>query len=220
MIRILLVDDHSSVREGTVHMVEKESDLYITAVASGAEALEQLKLHTYNILLLDLNMPEINGLELARRVTSERFEVTIIVYTGYDIDPHFNVLVEAGVSGFISKTATREQMIQSIRSAVKGETILPTRLFRQLRRTDFLIPPSREEENATVRISINQKEQSIIEGIASGKSNKELAQTLFMSQRTVENHLTRIFEKLRVRSRGEVIVEAQRLGLISGLDIK
>ncbi|WP_308633947.1 response regulator transcription factor [Paenibacillus silvisoli] len=219
MISILLADDHPSVREGTIHMLERESDMCITAVSSGAEVLEIMKRETYDILLLDLIMPGMNGLEVARSISDQNRDVKIIIYTGYDIEPHFNLLVESGVCGFISKLSTREQMIQSLRCAVNGEALLPIKLLKQLRRTDIQILHARGEKSLD-RISISSKEQSILNEIVSGKSNKELAEIFFMSQRTIEYHLTRIFEKLNVSSRGEAIAEAQRLGLISGLDMR
>lgn len=219
MIRILLADDHPSVREGTIHMLERESDMSITAVSTGAEVLEKLQRENYDILLLDLIMPGMNGLEVARRISELNMDVKIIIYTGYDIEPHFNLLVENGVSGFISKLSSREQMIQSLRCAVNGEAMLPITLLKQLRRTDIQVLQARGEKSLD-RISISSKEQSILNEVCSGKSNKELAEIFFMSQRTIEYHLTRIFEKLNVSSRGEAIAEAQRLGLISSLDVR
>ncbi|SEN04987.1 response regulator transcription factor [Paenibacillus sp. OV219] len=219
MISILLADDHPSVREGTIHMLERESDMSITAVSTGAEVLEKLKRETYDILLLDLIMPGMNGLEVARSICELNLDVRIIIYTGYDIEPHFNLLVENGVSGFISKLSSREQMIQSLRCAVNGEAMLPIKLLKQLRRTGIQMMHARGEKSLD-RISISSKEQSILNEVCSGKSNKELAEVFFMSQRTIEYHLTRIFEKLNVSSRGEAIAEAQRLGLISDLDLR
>ncbi|AZN40345.1 response regulator transcription factor [Paenibacillus albus] len=217
MISILLADDHPSVREGTIHMLEREGDMSITAVSTGAEVLEKLQRETYDILLLDLIMPGMNGLEVARSISELNLDVRIIIYTGYDIEPHFNLLVENGVSGFISKLSSREQMILSLRCAVNGEAVLPIKLLKQLRRTDIQVLHARGEKSLD-RISISSKEQSILNEVCSGKSNKELAEIFFMSQRTIEYHLTRIFEKLNVSSRGEAIAEAQRLGLISSLD--
>lgn len=217
MIQILLVDDHPSVREGTKSIVEQESDMSVTAVSSGIEVLEILKQQSFDILLLDLNMPIMNGLEITRRITVQYPDLLIIIYTGHDINPHFNILIDAGVSGFISKTSPQDQLINAIRFAVRGETVIPTSLFKQLRRNDIRIQTSRKEEHLE-NVSINEKEQAILREIANGKSNKELAQLFLVSQRTVEYNLTRIFEKLKVGSRAEAIVEAQRLGVIPHLD--
>lgn len=212
VIHILLVDDHPSVSEGTKSMIEQEEDMYVETVISSMEALEILKNRKFDLMLIDLNMPVINGLELTKRVMAINSDIPVLIYTGYDIAPHFNLLVEAGVSGFVSKTSSREQLVSAIRCGLRGETILPVSLLRQLRRSDARI----ESINGEIidSVSINEKEQLILKLAAQGKGNKEIAEILFMSQRTVEYNLTRIFGKLNVRSRAEAILEAKRLGLI------
>jgi two-component system competent response regulator ComA len=217
MVKVLLVDDHPSVGEGTKAMIEHEKDLNVTVVVSSVEALEIMKNQTFNVMLFDLNMPIINGLELTRRVTAIDSDTPILIYTGYDIGPHFNILVDAGISGFISKTASQEQLITAIRCALRGEAVIPVSLLQQLRRNNARGNISLNEDNITT-ISINEKEQAILQEVARGKSNREIADSLLMSQRTVEYNLTRIFAKLNVRSRAEAIIEAKRQGLISNAD--
>lgn len=217
MIQILLVDDHPSVGEGTKSMIEKEDEMKVTVVTSSMEALELLKSQTFDVLMFDLNMPVINGLELTRRVIAIDSDTPIIIYTGYDITSHFNILVEARVSGFICKTASREQLITAIRCALRGEAVIPVSLLHQLRRNDARVGASGNEESLK-GISIDEKEQAILQEIARGKANREIADILLMSQRSVEYNLTRIFGKLNVRSRSEAIFEAKRLGLIPNED--
>lgn len=213
LIRVLLVDDHPSVGEGTKNMIEQEDDMNVTVVTSSVKALELLGEEAFDIMLFDLNMPVINGLELTRRVIAINSDTPILIYTGYDISSHFNLLIEAGISGFISKTISHEQLIIAIRAALRGEALIPISLLKQLKRMDTRIVIS-ESEKSVEDISINQKEQEILQEVARGKSNKEVAQNVLMSQRTVEYHLTRIFGKLNVRSRAEAVVEAKRLGLV------
>ena len=217
MIQILLVDDHPSVGEGTKSMIEQEDDIKVTVVTSSMEALEVLKSQTFDVLMFDLNMPVINGLELTRRVIATDSDTPIIIYTGYDISSHFNILVEASVSGFISKTASQEQLITAIRCALRGEAVIPVSLLHQLRRHDARVDASGNEESSKV-ISIDEKERAILQEVARGKGNREIADILLMSQRTVEYNLTRIFGKLNVHSRSEAIFEAKRLGLIPNED--
>ncbi|ADY55187.1 two component transcriptional regulator, LuxR family [Syntrophobotulus glycolicus DSM 8271] len=215
MIHILLVDDHPSVGEGTKSMIEQE-DMKVTIVTSSSEALAILKSQTFDVLMFDLNLPEINGLELTRRVTEIDSNTPIIIYTGYEITPYFNILVEAQASGFISKTASREQLVTAIRCALRGETVIPVSLLRQLRRQDLQIKASGNNEKG---VSFDEKELSILKEVARGKSNKEIADYLLISQRVVEYNLTRIFGKLNVRSRSEAIFEARRLGVIPNEDL-
>lgn len=217
MIHLLLIDDHPSVLEGTKSMIEKANNICVTAASSTVEALEILKHQVFDIILVDLNMPVINGLELTSRVSAQYPDVNVLIYTGHDINPHFNILVEAGAVGFVSKTASQEQLITAIHCAMRGEAILPIVLLKQLRRTDIGIRSAKGGKSLE-NMSINEKEQNILREIANGKSNKELAEILLISQRTVEYYLTRIFEKLAVGSRVEAVKEAQRLGIIPHSD--
>ncbi|MCR2803436.1 response regulator transcription factor [Paenibacillus soyae] len=212
MIRILLVDDHPSVGEGTKTMIEQDGEMKVTVALSALEALDKVHSEAFDIILCDLNMPGISGLELTKRLIQNDPERKVIIYSGYEIGTHFNLLVESGVSGFISKTASREQLHNSIRCALRGEAVIPISLLKQLRRNEVAISRS---ELSIEDVSINEKEMTILHEVAAGVSNKELAAILHVSQRNVEYQLTKIFEKLNVRSRSEAIREAKRLGLIS-----
>ncbi|WP_150269838.1 response regulator transcription factor [Paenibacillus tepidiphilus] len=213
MIKILLVDDHPSVGEGTKNMIEQDPEMKVTVILSPMEALELVKSESFDVMLFDLNMPAISGLELTKRMIAVQPESRVLIYTGYEISPNFNLLIDSGVSGFVSKTVTREHLLNAIRCALRGEAIIPVSLLRQLRRRDIRINESREEK-ALDEVSINEREQEILQEVASGSSNKDIASRMLMSQRTVEYNLTRIFEKLGVRSRAEAVVAARRLKLI------
>jgi len=191
-------------------MIEQDQELSVTVVLSALEALDEVNKEHYDLILCDLNMPGISGLELTRRLIQTDPERKVLIYTGYEISSHYNLLVESGVSGFISKTASREQLNNAIRCAIRGDAVIPISLLKQLRRQEFTV--GRE---LIAEVSITEKEQKILHEVAMGVGNKELAIKLNVSQRNVEYQLTRIFEKLKVRSRSEAIVEAKRLGLIS-----
>ncbi|MDQ0115714.1 response regulator transcription factor [Paenibacillus harenae] len=212
MIRILLVDDHPSVGEGTKTMIEQDPDMEVSVVLSAIEALELIQTKSFDLILCDLNMPGISGLELTKRLIQQDAERKVIIYTGYEIGTHFNLLIESGVSGFISKTISREQLHNAIRCAMRGDAVIPISLLKQLRRNEIKLE---RQELSIEDVSINEKEQTILHEVATGISNKELAAMLHVSQRNVEYQLSKIFEKLSVRSRSEAIKEAQRLGLIS-----
>ncbi|MGN7456298.1 response regulator [Paenibacillus pasadenensis] len=218
-IRILLVDDHPSVGEGTKTMIEQDPDMKVTVLHSAMEALEIVKAEAFDVMLFDLNMPVISGLELTKRLMASNPEHRILIYTGYEISPNFNLLIESGVSGFVSKTASREQLLTSIRCVLRGEAIVPVQLLRQLRRRDIRLPQE-HGERVLEEVSINERETEILQEVASGSSNRDIASKLLMSQRTVEYNLTRIFEKLGVRSRSEAIVEAKRLGILSASEFR
>jgi len=193
-------------------MIEQDEEMKVTVALSALEALDKVHSGHYDIILCDLNMPGISGLELTKRLIQNDPERKVIIYSGYEIGTHFNLLIESGVSGFISKTASREQLHNSIRCALRGEAVIPISLLKQLRRNEVAISRS---ELSIEDVSINEKEMTILHEVAAGVSNKELASMLHVSQRNVEYQLTKIFEKLNVRSRSEAIREAKRLGLIS-----
>jgi two-component system competent response regulator ComA len=206
------VDDHPSVGEGTKTMIEQDSEIRVTVALSALEALDKVQKASFDLILCDLNMPGISGLELSKRLIQMDPDRKIIIYSGYEIGSHFNLLIESGVSGFISKTSSREQLQQSIRCAMRGEAVIPISLLKQLRRQEVQLTRS---DKSIQEVSINEREMEILNEVAAGVSNKELAALLHVSQRNVEYQLTRIFEKLNVRSRSEAIREAKRIGLIS-----
>lgn len=193
-------------------MIEQDSEMEVSVVLSAVEALEIVQHKQFDLILCDLNMPGISGLELTKRLIHQEPERKVIIYSGYEIGSHFNLLIESGVSGFISKTVSREQLHNAIRSAMRGDAVIPISLLKQLRRHEVTIGRS---ELSIEDVSINEKEQTILHQVATGISNKDLAVMLHVSQRNVEYQLSRIFDKLNVRSRSEAIKEAQRLGLIS-----
>jgi len=212
MTRILIVDDHPSVLEGTKIMLEQEPDLHVTVETSAAEALRRLQEEAFDVLLFDLYMSELNGLELAKRVLETDPEAKVLIYTGFDIAPHVNLLIESGVTGFISKTTSQEQLITAIRCALRGEAVIPLSLLRELRRVGVSIT---EEEREIRKALVTDKERVVLQELGKGKSNKEIAQILHMSQRSLEYCLTHLFQKLGVRSRVEAVVKAREQGLLA-----
>lgn len=211
-IKLLIVDDHPSVGEGTKTMIEQEKDFHVTIAFTGEEAFLLAQKQEFDLYIFDLHMPYINGLELTKRIVTRSPSAKILIYSGYDIIPHFNLLVEAGISGFVSKTSTREQLITALRCALRGEAILPIELFRQLRRAAFI--PS-TQNSSPAEHTLTEREQIILREISDGKSNKEIAYDFHLSQRTIEYSISNIFAKLGVNSRAEAVSMAKEMGLIS-----
>ncbi|WP_047150380.1 response regulator transcription factor [Aneurinibacillus tyrosinisolvens] len=215
MIRILLVDDHPSVMEGTKMLLEQEEDIKVFLAYSGKEALEMSKAQQFDVMLFDLHMPDINGVDLAKQVLSIVPDAIILIYTGFEFKNHFNLMIEAGISGFILKTANKEQLVMAVRCALLGEVILPLSLVKQLRRTTVHIS---EAKSGVETQAISNKEHEILKEIAKGKSNKEIAETVIMSQRSLEYCLTNLFQKLNVKSRIEAAIKAKEMGLLTDTD--
>lgn len=214
-MEILLVDDHRSVVEGTKMLIESEPDINVTIETDVYCVPDLVRLKKFDVMLFDLYMPNTNGADLTRKVLEYVPDAVILIYSGFDIAPHFNLLMESGVSGFIAKTSTREQLIQAIRCAARKEAIIPMQLLKQLRRQEIVLLGEKESENST----ITSEEEKLLRELAKGKSNKEISKTLMISQRKLEYSITAIFEKLHVSSRVEVIKKAKSLGILPSEDL-
>ncbi|ADI25413.1 response regulator transcription factor [Geobacillus sp. C56-T3] len=210
MIHILVVDDHRLVGEGTKNMLESEQDFQVELVTSGTEAEQMMEQRTYDVFLLDWRMPDMSGIELSKRILEKQPNAKIVIYTGYDIVPFLNYFIESGITGFVSKTASSEQLVTAIRCALRDEAVIPVHVLRQLRL--FEVKARMEEE--VEHITLDMFEQNILIEVANGLSNKEIARKRCMSQRSLERQLSRIFSKLRVSSRIEAVEKAKQLGLI------
>ncbi|MYL30196.1 response regulator [Halobacillus halophilus] len=216
MVSILLVDDHPAIGEGSKLIIERESDMVVTIADSPGKALEILQEQSFSILLFDLRMKGMNGIELTKHVRSAGHTSPVLIYTGHDVGPYFNTLVEAGASGFISKTAPREELIEAIRYGMKGKAIVPVSLLEQLRKNEVRVEEIPELEQLPEReVSVTPKEQEILKEVAKGKSNKEIARIYFKSPRTIEYNLTEIFKKLQVKTRAEAVLKSKQWGIIT-----
>lgn len=209
MIHVLAVDDHVAIGQGTKSMLEQTGEFQVTMISSATEALQYLREHSYDVILLDIQMPEIDGIELARLI-HQQFDIKVVMYSGYELDEYFNELVKAGVVGMVSKSSSSSHLIEAIRCAVRGQVLLPLPLFRELRRT--IVQPPDAPQRVTIHIGDIEKE--ILIGVMNGQTNQEIANTLYVSKRTVENRLTVLFERLGVQSRVRAVERAKELNLI------
>lgn len=214
MINVLIVDDHPAVGEGTKAMIDQEEDMRADVLSDVEEVIANLKEEVYAIYLIDLYMPKVNGVELTKMILQVNPDAKILIYTGFDLVSHYNLLIEAGISGFMSKTATQEQLITGIRCALREEVVIPLHLLKQLRRVNAG-PSTSEGEQSLGDIILSSKEQQILDEVSKGLTNNAIAINLSMSQRTIEYHLTKIFTKLGVGSRTEALLKAREYGLLS-----
>ncbi|MFD0824944.1 response regulator transcription factor [Neobacillus sp. M.A.Huq-85] len=211
MIHILLVDDHPLMGEGTKLIIEKEQDMKVLFESSSLKALEMTKTQSFDVMLFDLQMPELDGFELTKKVLAIEPNANILIYCDNEILPYIDLLMDSGAVGFISKTATRQQLIRSIRCALNKEAIIPYTLLKEIyhgSKPSFLL------ESPNEGISFNEKEKKILTELVKGKTNKEIAQTMFIGQRTLEYNLTNLFQKLGVHTRIEAIVKVKDMGFI------
>ncbi|HEY2493269.1 MAG TPA: response regulator transcription factor [Paenibacillus sp.] len=215
MIHILLVDDHPMVMEGTRMILEQEGDIKVYLADSAEEVMDMISSQSFDVMLFDLHIADVNGIDLAEQVLRINSNAIILIYSGYEINNHFNLMIETGIFGFISKSTNREQLVTAIRCALKGEVILPLSLVKQLRRTKFKGSKSDEDQTTS---TISNMEYEILKEIAKGKSNKKIAEIVFMSQRSLEYSLTNLFLKLNVKSRMEAAMKAKQMGILMDSD--
>lgn len=214
MINILVVDDHPSMGVGTKFTLEQQADIQADVITDSEKVADLLGNKRYDIYLVDLFMPNLNGVELTKEILRKDPEALVLIYTGYDIMIHYNLILNAGAVGFISKTATHDQLITAIRCALREEVVIPIRLLRQLKRVDAG-PVTRIVSSDLSEMTLSGREQRILEQVGAGVKNIAIADSLNMSQRTIELGLTRIFEKLGVKSRTEAYKKALEYGLLS-----
>lgn len=214
-MEILLVDDHRSVVEGTKMLIESEPDMNVTVETDVYLVPDAVRLKKFDVMLLDLYMPNMNGADLTRKIIEYVPDAVILIYSGFEIAPNFNLLIESGASGFIAKTSTREQLIQALRCAARKEAVIPMTLLKQLRRQEIVVQGDKDQEKTT----ITQEEDRLLRELAKGKSNKEISKALMMSQRSLEYSLTELFQKLNVSSRVDVIRKAKSLGILPAEDL-
>jgi DNA-binding NarL/FixJ family response regulator len=204
-LTVLIVDDHPVVREGLHGMLAAEPEITVVAeAASGHEAVAMARLHRPDVVLMDLRMPDGDGVEATTGVLSAAPGTRVLVLTTYDTDADIIRAVEAGATGYLLKDTPRADLISAIQSAARGETVLgPTvagRLVSHLRR------PATDP--------LSTRETQVLALVARGRTNSEIGQALFISEATVKTHLLRAFGKLGVSDRTAAVTKAIELGML------
>ena len=201
-IRILIADDHTVVREGLVSLVKRKSDMVIVAEArNGREAVDLWKEHRPDVALLDLRMPELDGVSAIKEIRELDANAHIVVLTTYDGDEDIYRAIKAGAKAYLLKDTARDALVDCVRKVHAGETYLPAPLAAKL--------AERVSGDA-----LSPREIEVLQRMAAGKSNKEIGAELFISEGTVKTHVKSIFTKLDVVSRTEALATATRRGLI------
>lgn len=201
-IRVLIADDHSVVRTGLVSLIEDQADMTVAGEASnGREAVELWKKHRPDVTLLDLRMPELDGLSAIKAIRAAAENARIIVLTTYDDDEDIYCAIQAGAKGYLLKDVPREALMDCVRRVHRGDMCVPVHLATKL-------------AHRVSGETLSQREIEVLKLMAQGKSNKQIGSALFISEGTVKSHLKRIFRKLGVISRTEAIANATRRGLI------
>jgi two-component system, NarL family, response regulator LiaR len=212
-IKVILADDHELVREGTRNLLGQEADIEVIAEAdNGASAVALVKHLKPDVVLMDIAMPELNGIEATRQIKASQPATAVLILTAYNNDQYIMAILEAGAAGYLLKNVKGKELVNAIRSVYGGEAVLhPAVAARVFRR--FVKPEKNPID--TLEGHLSDRENEILRLVAKGLSNPDIAAALFLSRRTVQTHLTHIFNKLGVGSRTEAILLALRKGWIS-----
>lgn len=209
-ITLLLVDDHPVVRKGTRELLEGESDLHVLGEAgNGEEAIAQARALRPKVILMDVSMPGMNGIEATKAIKAENPGVGVLVLTSYDDDAYVFALLEAGAAGYLLKNASEDDLLGAVRAVAAGESALHPSVARKvLERFSTSATPTPPEDD------LSPRELEVLRVAATGRTNKEIARDLDISPRTVQVHLANIFSKLGVGSRTEAVLYGIKRGWI------
>lgn len=206
--KILLIDDHEVVRDGLQHMLEIEDDLEIVGEAGDAkEALKQVEMLNPEIILMDIKMPGVDGIQLTKQLVEIKPNTNIIMLTLYD--EYLHQSIEAGAVGYLLKDIKRDELLKAIRAVKEGKSPISLALSRDS--LSGLTSGGDDKGNS----DLTERELTILRMIASGVTTRELAEQLFLSQASVKRSVGIIFEKMKVRNRSEAVAEAYKRGLIT-----
>ncbi|MFJ7889705.1 response regulator [Lysinibacillus xylanilyticus] len=204
---MLIVDDHPIVLEGTKNLFRENIDILVDTESDATHVIRRIKNKPYDIYLIDINMPLENGINLARNIKAIQSNASIILYTGDDITDYYPLILERKIEGILAKTASKEQILRTVRAIANGEIVLPQNFL------DFL-DNKFKLQGAKLDIHLNEKEKKILRLIAEGHTNKAIAIELNIPQRTTERYLTQLFSLLNVDSRTEAVNLAERMNLL------
>lgn len=214
MIRVLLVDDQALVRAGFAMVLSAQPDMIVAGEAGdGAEALEVLAATPADVVVMDLRMPVMDGVEATRRICAGVAGTRVLALTTFDTDADAFAALQAGASAFLLKNAPPEQLLDAIRTVAAGESVVAPRVTRALldRFAGQLTLPGRADERLA---GLTEREREVLELVATGLSNAEIAGRLHVAEATVKTHFGRILAKLELRDRVQAVVFAYEIGLV------
>jgi DNA-binding NarL/FixJ family response regulator len=214
VISVLIADDQALVREGFRLILEVEPDIEVAGEADdGATAVEKAKRLHPDVVLMDIQMPGLDGIAATRRLGQAGVSARVLILTTFDRDDYLYEAMKAGASGFLLKDARRDQLVHAIRTVAAGEALLAPALVRRLVE-EFCRGPAPGAERPSALAELTERELEVLRLVARGLANREIASALFLSEATVKTHLANLMRKLELRDRVQVVVLAYESGLI------
>jgi two-component system, NarL family, response regulator LiaR len=216
-IRILLADDHVMVREGTRRILEKEADLKVVGEASdGRETVTLAEQEHPDIAIVDISMPVMNGIEATKGIKRLSPQTAVLVLTAYDDDQYVFAILEAGAAGYLLKNARGSELIDAVRRVSEGESVLHPAIAKKVLRR---VTRNQVAETASGGETLTDRERDVLRLAAKGLGNRQIADELMLSPRTVQSHMANIFSKLQVGSRTEAVMVGLRQGWFTLEDV-
>ena len=215
-IRVLLADDQTLVRSGFRALLERSEDIEVIGeVGDGAEAVERVRAEQPDVVLMDIRMPGVDGLEATRRITADETlaEVRVIMLTTFELDEYVFEALHAGASGFLLKDVEPDELRAAVRIVAHGEALLSPSVTRRLIR-EFVAQPGRHRPPPEQLDSLTEREREVLALVAQGLSNQEIADRLVISPATAKTHVSRMMMKLHAHDRAQLVVLAYETGLV------
>lgn len=214
MITVIIADDQQLVREGFRAILEGLQDIEVVGEASdGAEAVELTRTLDPDVILMDIRMPELDGLEATRRLVQAGSTSKILILTTFDLNEYVYEALKAGASGFLLKDVPRDQLVTAVRVVAGGDALLAPSITKRLIK-EFVSRPRLGPDSPSQLVALTERERDVLKLIAQGRSNAEIADELYISEATVKSHVTSIFSKLGIRDRAQAVVAAYESGLV------
>ena len=215
-VRVLVVDDQTLFREALTTLLEMRAEVEVVGAAEdGVEALELVERLRPDVVLMDLRMPVLDGVDTTRRLRVEHPQVRVLVLTTFDGDDEVFPALRAGAVGYLLKDATAPRLVEAVLAAARGESVLqPSVAAKVLARMSQLPELPSEPRSQPLVDPLTQRELEVLRAVADGLSNREAAERLYLSEGTVKNHVTHVLAKLGVRDRTQAALRARALGLL------
>jgi DNA-binding NarL/FixJ family response regulator len=213
LITVAIADDHALVRRGLGVMLDNEDDLSVVAEASnGAEAVEAVRRTEPDVVVMDVQMPELDGIEATQQIVASGAATRVLVVTTFDLDEYVFAALRAGAAGFLLKDAKPAELARAVRTVAAGDSLLAPRVTRRL--VEHFADGPRVGVALGEFDSLTARELEVLRLVARGLSNQEIGTELFLSDKTIKTHVTRVLSKLGLKSRTQAVVKAYETGLV------